>query len=92
MAEPIKSQYSFKLNYFDVSRINYVTIEVKQQNGEMWKSLAIRWLDHRCLGYSYYNCLKPEQRLTVKESVKPRAVSPVLPKGHGKSLCYTCLQ
>ena len=49
VVEPIKSQYSFKLNYCDASHINYVTSEVKhgkmERRGNRWQYGGyISWL------------------------------------------------
>lgn len=52
--------------------------------------------DVECVGnkvarFLGYDCLKPEQRLVLKEILKSRDVFAVLPTGYGKSLCYACL-
>ena len=49
-----------------------------------------------CAGYKVgrflgYDCLKPDQRVVLREVLKPHDVFVILPTGYGKSLCYACL-
>ena len=59
------------------------------------KLIMAQWRDVKITGntaarFLGYNCLKPEQRLTVKESVKPRDVLPgcVTKRTHKVTVLY----
>ena len=73
VAVPIKSQYLFKLNYYDENRVNYVTLHVIMAAADE----DVERAGYKVVRFLGYNCLKPDKR----------AISSIITDFHKVKMC-----